>query len=63
MKIDLYKLDISLARRCKNMSYLRESVSPSTLKKIKRGGDIRPDVMGRIARMLDVDVTEIMEGK
>ena len=52
MVIDAAKLDIALAKRCKAMSALRAGVSPQTLRKIRRGGDVRPDVVGRVAQIL-----------
>lgn len=61
MRIDLNKLDVVLARECKTMSYLRDGVSPQTLKRIRRGEEVRPCTLGKIARALGVDVTEIME--
>ena len=62
MKIDLNKLDLVLARECKAMSDLRDGVSPQTLTRIRRGEEVKPRTLGRIARALGVDVMEIMEG-
>lgn len=62
MKIDLTKLDIALARECKTISDLRGGVSPQTLARVKRGEEVKPRTIGKIARALGVDVTEIMEG-
>ena len=61
MVIDAAKLDIALAKRCKAMSALRAGVSPQTLRKIRRGGDVRPDVVGRVAQKLKVEVTDIIK--
>jgi len=61
MKIDTLKLDIALAKRCSTVSALRSGVSPQTIQKIRQGGDVRPDVIGRVARILDVDVTDIIK--
>lgn len=62
MKIDLNRLDLILARECKTMSDLKDGVSPQTLTRIRRGEEVKPRTLGRIARALGVDVTEIMEG-
>ncbi len=61
MKIDRTKLDILLARKCKSVSSLRTGVSPQTLLKIRKGGNVNPATAGRIAKALGVDVTEIIE--
>ena len=61
MVIDTAKLDIALAKRCRAMSTLREGVSPQTLRKIRQGGDVRPDVVGRVAQVLEVEVTDIIK--
>lgn len=62
MKIDLNRLDLILARECKTMSDLKDGVSPQTLTRIRRGEEVKPRTLGKIARALGVDVTEIMEG-
>ena len=59
MFIDTAKLDTVLADRCWSMSVLRKGVSPQTLRKIRAGGEVRPDVVGRIARILDVPAHDI----
>lgn len=61
MKVDLNRLDIVLARECKTMRDLRKGVSPQTLTRIRRGEEVKPRTLGKIARTLCVDVTEIME--
>ena len=60
MVIDTSKLDLALAKRCRTMSALRAGVSPQTLRKIRQGGDVRPDVVGRVAQLLKVDVSDIV---
>lgn len=62
MKVNPTKLNIFLASQCKTAADLRPGISPQTLSKVKRGQDVRPDVVGRIARSLGVDVNDIMEG-
>lgn len=61
MKIDAGKLNIALARNCKSMRDLRSAVSPHTLYRISQGEAVTPRTLGKIARALGVDVTEIME--
>lgn len=62
MKIDLRRLELELARRCMTTSDLRHGISPSTLAKIKRGGDVRPCVVGRIANILKIPVETLLGG-
>ena len=61
MKIDAKKLDLALAKRCMNLSDLREGSSQQTLKRIRRGEEVKPATAGRIARALGVDVSEIIK--
>ena len=61
MKIDVKKLNLLLARKCMAMSDLRDGSSPSTLRKISRGEEVKPATVGRIARALGVDVAELVE--
>ena len=61
VKINVEKLNIILAQKCKSSASLRISVSSQTLAKIRHGGNVRPVTAGRIARNLGVDVTEIVE--
>lgn len=61
MKIDNKKLDLLLAQRCMNLRDLRQGTSPQTLTRIRRGESVLPATVGRIAKALGVDVTEILE--
>lgn len=61
MKIDNRKLDLILARQCRTITDLRVSVSPQTLTRVRRCEDVKPATIGRIAKALDVDVTEILK--
>ena len=61
MKIDVQKLDILLAQRCMNARDLRAGTSPQTLARIRRGGDVLPATLGRIAKTLGVDPVELIE--
>lgn len=62
MKINRKKLNIELARSCKKISDLRgEGLSPQTLVRINRGESVKPFTVGKIAKALGVDPTEIIE--
>lgn len=62
MKIDNRKLDLLLAKRCMNLRNLRVTgTSPQTLTRIRRGEDVLPATLGRIARALNVEPSEILK--
>ena len=61
MRIDAKKLDMVLARRCMSMSDLKTDVSPTTLKRVRRGEDVLTKTVGKIARAAGVDVSEIIK--
>lgn len=61
MKIDNQKLDLMLARRCMSLRDLRNGTSPQTLTRIRRGENIKPVTVGRIAKALDCDPTDIIQ--
>lgn len=61
MKIDNHKLDLLLAKRCMNLRDLRTETSPQTLTRIRRGEDVLPATLGRIAKALGVDPVEILK--
>lgn len=61
MKIDTKKLDMVLAKRCMSMSDLKTDVSPQTLKRVRRGEEMLPKTVGKIARAAGVDVSEIVK--
>ena len=63
MKIDCKKLELLLARECKSLSDLRDGTSPQTLRRIRRGEDVKPKTAGRIARALGCDPADILEGE
>lgn len=60
MKIDNHKLDLILAKRCMNLRDLRAGTSPQTLTRIRRGEDVLPATLGKIARELAVDPSELL---
>lgn len=64
MKLDNTKLSIALARKQLTSKKLSElsGVAESLLTKIKSGKQIpRPITIGKIAKALEVDVTELIE--
>ena len=63
MKIDNHKLDLQLARQCKTISDLRGVTSSQTLTRIRQGDNIKPSTLGLIAKALNCNPTDIMEGE
>lgn len=62
MTIDKKKLDVLLASRCMSASDMRGKLSPATITRIRKGGQaVGTKTVGKIARALGVDVTEIIE--
>lgn len=61
MKISKNKLEIVLARKCMNARDLRVITSPQTISRARNGKDIGTKTVGKIARYLGVDVSEIIE--
>ncbi|MFV8832365.1 helix-turn-helix domain-containing protein [Faecalibacterium prausnitzii] len=63
MKISKSKLTLALARKCWNQRDLRDNavVSAQTTVSINKGKDVMPATVGKIARALGVDVTDIIE--
>lgn len=63
MKVDIQKLHIAMARACLDVSDLVElhQIPRPTINNAIQGKNLRPATMGRIAKALGVDVTEIMK--
>ena len=64
MRANREKLTLAMARACMNtedLAALAEMPRP-TVNNVITGRNVRPGTLGRIARALGVDVTEIMEG-
>lgn len=61
MRIDPKKMELYLARACMSETDLRNETSPQTLLRIRRGMEVKPKTVGRIARALGVDVTDIIQ--
>lgn len=61
MKVSIAKLELQMARACKARDDLRDVLSAGTLRRIRTGEELRPATVGRIAKALGVDVTEIVK--
>ena len=63
MKVNSKKLRLAMARACMNTADLsvKAEMPVQTINGVLRGRSIRPATLGRIAKALGVDVTEIME--
>ena len=62
MKLDRQKYELARARACMGQKDLEAAGIPKgTLCRIIGGGEARPETLGRIAKALGVDVTEIIE--
>lgn len=64
VKANRDKLVLAMARACMNTEDLAASAEMPrpTVNNVITGRNVRPGTLGRIARALGVDVTEIMEG-
>ena len=63
MRANREKLVVAMARACMNTTDLVKAAEMPrpTVNKVITGRSVRPGTLGRIARALGVDVTEIME--
>lgn len=63
MKANSSALRIAMARACMNTADLAKAAEMPrpTVNKVVTGRSVRPGTLGKIARALGVDVTEIME--
>ncbi len=63
MKANPQKLELAMANACLNPYDLcREvEIQYQTYRRIMNGGNVKPATIGRIAKVLEVDVTEIVE--
>ena len=60
LKVANSKLDIVLARQSKSLHELRSDISPTTLVKIRHGGELRPKTVGRLAQLLGCDPADLV---
>ncbi len=62
MKLNRSKFELARARACKGIRELEtEGISRGTLCSLMAGRNARPETIGRIAKALGVDVTEIID--
>lgn len=63
MKANRENLRLAMARACMNPQDLAKAAKmpPQTVNGVLRGRSVRPATLGRIAKALGVDVTEILE--
>lgn len=63
MKADNGKMKLAMARACMNPQDLAKAAQmpPQTINGTLRERSVRPATLGRIAKALGVDVTEIMK--
>lgn len=63
MKVNRNKLRLAMARACMNTIDLsvKAEIPVQTINGVLRGRSIRPATLGRIAKALGVDVTDILE--
>lgn len=62
MKLNREKFMLARARACIGQKELVAAGIPKgTLCRVMRGDNVKPETMGRIARALGVDVTDIIE--
>lgn len=61
MKVDKNKVLVARARNCMSVNDLREAgLTQGNLNAIWNNRSMRPETVGKIARALNVDVTEIL---
>lgn len=62
MKLSKQKYELARARACKGFKdIIAAGVPKGTLCRVISGEDVRPETIGKIAKALEVDVTEIIE--
>ena len=61
MKLNSKVINIELARRCVSASFfMKYGIAQQTITRAMNGADITPRTVGKFAKALDVDVTEII---
>lgn len=62
MKINKQKFELARARSCKGWKELEAAGIPKgTICRATSGGNLKPETVGKIAKVLECDVTEIIE--
>ena len=62
MKADREKISLIMARTCTGMASLTQKANMprSTVNKVIAGKSVRPETIGKIAKALQVDISEIL---
>ncbi len=63
MRADRKKIELIMARTGKRRKDLGVNIAPSTVQNIIREKEVLPDTLGKLARELGVDVTDILKGE
>lgn len=65
MKANRQKLELAMARACVNANDIAEKAEmpQPTVKNVLTGRNVNPRTIGRVAKALGVDVTEIIESE
>lgn len=65
MKVNRRKLDLAMARACMNSADLPDATGlpRPTVQNVIVGKSVRPATLGKIAKALNVDPEEIIEGE
>lgn len=61
MRADRKKIELIMARTGKRRKDLEVNIVPSTVQNIIREKEVLPDTLGKLARELGVDVTDILK--
>ena len=62
MKLNRKKIELAKARACMSSEDIEKAgIKKGTLCRIMSGANARPDTIGKLAKALGVDVTEIIE--
>lgn len=61
MRADRKKIEFIMARTGKRRKDLEINIAPSTVQNIIKEKEVLPDTIGRLARELGVDITEILK--
>lgn len=63
MKVNREKIRVAMARTCMSSGEISEAagLSRQTVNNVLYGRNVRPCTLGKVARVLGVDVTEILE--
>ena len=63
MKVNKKKLEIAMARACMNTAdiVVIAKMQRPTVNNVITGHEVRPATLGKVARALGVDITEIIE--